>query len=303
MHDFVCRRFPYQEKHQPPNPKHPMIDKHDIRKRARREHRGSVSRLDRELMALDRERRRLWTIKCSAPLIELDEPYQRGWVRYFELNAQAKRRADATRLQEVVKMVECRQHCRTGKWRAWSLRRNRMVDMRHEPRKFSAAELLRKHPKEPLLKYFVTEHHGAQVNSYERLLFIRRSNYGGRLCFKYLHYLTQVVEPYMITHTRTHYPDVERRLDEIEAGLSRGGLERLDWLRGIRSWRRWRYEGPDFFERAAKRQMRDDIEDALAAPHELPPPQRETLPLKDFDQGADDRAFFVSGELILREAA
>jgi hypothetical protein len=269
-----------------------MIEKNEPSVRARRERRRTIANRDARLRRIDREQKRLVHVLREAPLIELDEPYQRGWSRYFVLKPEARRRADAKRLREVAELVQSRQYCRKGDWMAWSHRRKRLVLVRHVPRDFTPADLLRKRPSHKLLKYFATEHHGTRVCSYEQLMWLRRHSHGGRLYFIYPHLLMEVVEPYMITHTRAHYPEIERRIDEIERELEAGGRDRLLWLSGRRSYRYWdkRLRIP-YGEEAARQDMRDQLRDAFE--HPRPDPMPSPITPFEAEEGAGDRAFFI----------
>ena len=169
---------------------------------------------DRELLRLQKEQRELRDILFKAPLIKLEKPYQRGWIRYFVLKEEALRRKDAERLEILLEKVQCKQY---SKNRGFLERRHdkgrRLQEMRHELSKFSASTAMGL--PETVLPYLVT-HKKYPVGNKTRLRELYLSSFGGPLTARYPHYFKRIVEPYMITHSRVALPDVERRLNEIE---------------------------------------------------------------------------------------
>lgn len=206
----------------------------------RRERGESVEKRDKELLALDRERRRLRRVVCDAPLVPLEKPFQRGWTRRFVLTDQAKRRPDFEDLCALLPVIERRQFCRDEAFRKhvsdlgpmWQKEKGGLV----EPHPHEAIKCVR-----PLRLISYYERQGRyQVTGVDGLLELIRRKWNGRLYFRYPHLLAQVVEANIVTHRRVHYPQVEARLHEIDELLSRDGrLYRLDWLYGY-SNRRWR---------------------------------------------------------------
>ena len=69
-----------------------------------------IKEADRRLIGLSRERRELLKILNNAPLRKLEQPYQRGWVRYFILKEEASRRADVARLKALLEYLQCIQY-------------------------------------------------------------------------------------------------------------------------------------------------------------------------------------------------
>ena len=65
----------------------------------------------------EKELRRLYEEYCNrwkekkGYVVELEEPYQRGWDRFFVLRDDAKNRNDVKDLREVLKMLNYTVHC------------------------------------------------------------------------------------------------------------------------------------------------------------------------------------------------
>jgi len=59
-------------------------------KSARRKKRLAIKDRDKQLIQLDKRSRELWHQKRHLPLVPLEQPYQRGWKRFFVLRVNAK---------------------------------------------------------------------------------------------------------------------------------------------------------------------------------------------------------------------
>jgi hypothetical protein len=91
--------------------------------------RDAKTEREKELLKLNREYANLWKAKYSGEAghyVELEEPYQQGWERYFVLRDDAKNRRDAHVLNKLLDILNVTIHChrrdfmtkdwRTGKW-------------------------------------------------------------------------------------------------------------------------------------------------------------------------------------------
>ncbi len=207
-------------------------------KSRRRDRAGRITAHDKKLLALDKEVRRLYRVRWNAPLIELDRPYQSGWLRYFELTPEAKRRKDADDLEKPLALFNHRQRSRHRDFRKPKASKRSGKPAGFGLRKLRADTLLRERCDEALLKY--VEFRRRPIMTLERLIEIFLSCPGYRVSFRYPQYAKVRVEPYMITHQRVDLPEVRQRIDEIETYFeSCHGRQRLAWLRGRRCY--WKF--------------------------------------------------------------
>ena len=186
---------------------------------ARREKAWRKKEGDRALIHLEKERQELWQMIREAPLRKLEEPFQRGWVRYFVLSDEAFRRKDSDRFLALLEYVQNRQYSRDGKFLKrphWKSRRLR--PRKHFLRMFSVRATLRQKMPEELLSYLMTQNR-RPVATQARLRELLLSGFGGQIRVRYPQYYLRVVEPYLITHVRVALPDVERRLAEVDGIL------------------------------------------------------------------------------------
>ena len=205
----------------------------------RREKKRRISDRDRWLMSLDEERRELWSQLQQAPLKELEEPYQKGWERYYVLSEQAKRRKDGEELEMALSFVRTYQRCGVNPFMRYRYQSKRMVAWEHNLAGIRPRQILSSKIPESLLKYFRLRLREPLTT--ERLRELIRSGWQGRFWFRYPEYAISVVRPYLITHSRVALPDVESRLTEIERYLQMGeNAFRLDRLKdiGVNRWNR-----------------------------------------------------------------
>jgi len=60
------------------------------------------ARRDKHLLRLERELNRLNQAHRHAPIIPLERPYQRGWVKFYVLEDRVERRPDAVIFRTVL---------------------------------------------------------------------------------------------------------------------------------------------------------------------------------------------------------
>lgn len=180
----------------------------------------------RQLLALDRERSRIWRAMRDLPLVELAEPHVRGWERTFVLSERSKRRSDAeilaTILTEINTIVRC--------WnRAFRPRRGRRRILHFENQGLSRIRAWRwqklRWPEGWKKRYF--NHIPHPILRMSRFEFARPDVFEFR------------IKPNLVTHVQAICPEMRQRVAEIEAYLEpRGGWRRIGYLKG-ESMREW----------------------------------------------------------------
>lgn len=207
---------------------------------------------DKALLRLDRELDRLHQAQGNAPVIPLEHPYQRGWVKTFVLREDARHHPEAAVFAAVLAVVNQRVRSRN---REFINREGDAIVLR--PRIIPVREWSRR----------------AWPFSHQRLFAYGRwqterfySWSAHRFCdvevgFKLNRtwWLEELVEPHMITHQRVELPDVRSRIAEIEAYFEANlGRQRLGWLRGRSQW--WRRHETAVTERRASAALADQRE-------------------------------------------
>lgn len=188
---------------------------------------------DKRLLRLERERDRLHLAERHAPIVPLERPYQRGWVKTFGLRKDALHHPDRAAFEAVLAVVNQRVYSRrddfvdrTGR----PIVLNPRVIGRRQWRKLAWTARHRR-----LFAYGIWSDDAVSFDRIHTLCHWRRR--GFKLMTAW--WLQEQVLPFMITHRRECLPDVESRLAEIESHLRHTcGYERLLRLHGRRC--RWR---------------------------------------------------------------
>ena len=207
---------------------------------ARRDKARQKKQADKALIQLSKERRELWQMERDAPMVKSDEPFQRGWVRYFALTKEVTQRKDVEHFQKLLKYVQCIQHSRHPQFlvkKHWKSRR--LTPSRHNLVSFGVSTLIWLKVPEELLPYLMTEQR-RPISTRARLKELSGSYYRGKIKVRHPQYFERVVKPYIVTHRRVALPDVERRLAEIafilDQGPNEGRLYNLQRSR-VPSWK------------------------------------------------------------------
>ncbi len=183
-----------------------------------------IKKTQRELRAMRLELQRLWKVRCDAPLLPLDKPFQRGWTRFFVLRKDALRRKDAAGLKQALEFVQCRQFCRKGDFLSYDWKAGRYYDKGHHLRRFSAKGLLALQMPDAVLARFRHQHHGP-FSGRRELRELIAIGWGGQFVFRHPEYCLSVTEPHWITHVRVRYPEVESpKTDGSTSPPQRGNL-------------------------------------------------------------------------------
>ena len=181
------------------------------------------------LLSLAREQRHLWKRQRSLPLVELVEPFQSGWTRFFVLSQRSQQRRDARALETILGEINSEQHCWRLSFQFVRKHRFKKLSPRFENQRLRRIRVWRwkqlRWPDE-WLRYFRRTFHPLPWNC--RLEFERPELFE----FK--------IVPRWITHVQQVDPAIEQRLDEIEKQLRpHGGWDRISYLKGGRGRRCW----------------------------------------------------------------
>lgn len=197
---------------------------------------------DKLLLRLERESKQLQHALNDAPMLPLDEPYQRGWIKFYALREDVRLRHDVELYREVLAKIN---------QRIWARSRDfigpdkKPLDLRpgiilmHEWQRLNWTPTQRR-----LFAYGPWKvETGFEATPHRH--FYRRS--GHLVGFSILNpwWMEEMIEPWMITHRKANLPEVEQRLSEINSYLTHTcGRQRLSNLHGQRD--RWSF--PSFRE-------------------------------------------------------
>jgi len=187
---------------------------------------------DKHLLRLERELNRLYKARWNAPIMPLEHPYQRGWIKTYVLRADVARRADADVFREVLAKINRR---------VFSRKRDFMHPnggpLSLTPRIITMSEWERLGWTQKQRRLFGFGHWRGDKCWSQRHISAPRNYVLG---FKLVHdsWLEEDIQPNLITHQRVELPEVRSRIAEIEAHLERrNGRFRLNNLHGCHDWR------------------------------------------------------------------
>jgi len=196
---------------------------------------------DKSILKLQRELSRLWQAKWNYPLIEVDVPYQNGWTKSFELRDDISRRTDAAVFKKILKRINSKVFCRTKNF----LKRDGTA-IPHDLDVIGVNEWEGLGWPEHYKKYF----YFGYIIRHRRII----------KCYSFInsYYFVDKIEPHIITHQRVVIPQVESRIAEIRAKMSRGLWNRLNNLKGCRRMSDdWRLSKQRAFEALNTKEIED----------------------------------------------
>lgn len=187
----------------------------------------------------DKHSRKLWKIRRDLPLVPLDEPYQKGFVRFFVLREDIQRGKYAEFFQTILDKINSFDYCDNRKFLKKKRRRGKKIyvprpqNLRKIPVwQFPEYKNLKFSEKEQ--KYFIkTEEYNSHTKKWETFWEFRD---------KWMFVLR--VKPYMITHYKPVDCELESEIARLDKYLDqhriRGILRKKVW--GGRSWTRYEKE-------------------------------------------------------------
>jgi hypothetical protein len=207
---------------------------------------------DKHLLRLERELARLRHAHWHAPIIPLEHPYQRGWVKSFVVREDALQHPEATAFKEILKVVN---HEVFSRNRAFIDRKGAPILLL--PRIIPPRDW-RKLAWPIKCQRLFAFGRWSKEDIYPWSLQRFRSHIVG---FKLMRawWLDENVQPNMITHQRVDLPEVRSRIAEIEAYMEvHLGWKRLGRLHGQN--RRWDNDPAPVAEQRACASFADQLD-------------------------------------------
>ncbi len=183
--------------------------------------------MDKRALAAVREYHALR--KKEYHIIKLDKPIQRGWRRFYTLNARARARADRAVLEAILEVIGpvVINHRRDFLKRC-GRRSRKLVEIEQPLNAISYSEWDRKRFPDGWRKYFRSERLPGQRQWYLGWVFAEPSLYELK------------IEPNWLWYFREVDPIVASRLSELDSWLHfHGGWERYHRMKGIPRYYRW----------------------------------------------------------------
>ncbi len=220
---------------------------------------------------LYKEEHKLWLEQNNAPMVKLDEPFQRGYERFFVLAPAAQVRGDAEDLSEALAYFQQHQYCRKGQFRigAPTARKGGWQKSEvgtHLLKKRSFAEILGMGFPNRLSPFI----HVKKVDLSNGIPPLRlRNRWDGsrRANFAASDLIKSHTQPFLVTHLREHDPKLEARINEINdllwKGANQGSVHKaLD----LRNYRRFSFKRDRLCEQRFREDFRQQLDEANSDP-------------------------------------
>ena len=166
--------------------------------------------------------------------IDLDEPIQRGWRRFFVLSDHAARRRDAETLRAILAIIGTERISRRLDFKTRQCGTKRMIEIEQSVRRIRDREWTARGLSGDWFRYF----HIQRYSQWGRPAF--------RAEFSYPSLFELRTEPRWILQVQGVDPEIESRLSELENWLKHcEGWERWGWLKGRRQQWRWGEQDTD----------------------------------------------------------
>ena len=215
------------------------------------------------IRSLYRELQDLIERQQNTPKVKLDEPFQRGFERFFVLTEEALRRSDAQEMEEALEYFQNYQHCRKGIFaeRYWkSHRRKEKAPSEHFLVRPHLVRLLKKGISQTSLRYVSSTRYDLSDRFINRQA-LMKYDCRHRVRFRYPKLIHSQVQPHIVTHLPLHDRDLEARIEEIQKILFEGSHTAL--VHRSLHWRSWKNYEERLCERSSREDFKSQLEDFL----------------------------------------
>ena len=157
----------------------------------------------------------LWELRRNIPLIPLEQPYQKGFVRFFVVRDDVKRSKDGDFFEGILNKINTKMYSSTRKF----LKKKRKFGRRiYVDREQKLVQLSIHQWNDPKLG----------LTTRERQYFLKKEEYNPfrkryNVYYEFIEPWRFVlrIKPYMITHYKPLHSDLEKEIDELDSYLGR----------------------------------------------------------------------------------
>lgn len=220
---------------------------------------------------LYKEEHKLWLKQNSTPMVEPDEPFQRGYERFFVLTPEALLRKDAEDLSEALAYFQQHQFCRKGQFRIGAPVAKKGGWQKgevgtHLLKKRSFAELL-KLGFPGRLSPFIHIKNVDLSNGIPPPRLRKRWDGSRRVNFTAVDLIKSHTQPYLVTHLPEHDPDLEAGIDKLNTILWKGAHQgAVHKALHLRNYRRYSFKRYPLGERRFREDARHQFHEANSDP-------------------------------------
>ncbi|MBB6371086.1 hypothetical protein [Chryseobacterium shigense] len=173
--------------------------------------RTSKKDVEKQIRKKYKRSKELWNIRRNIPWIPLEEPYQRGFVRFFVLNDEVKRSEDADFFEGVLKKINTYMYSESRLFLK-------------KKRKFGRRIFVEKEQKLNRISFYKWTDPRFGLSPKERQYFLKTEEYSPFRKRNEIYYefiepwrFTLRIRPHMITHYKPLDAELEKEYAEIES--------------------------------------------------------------------------------------
>ena len=146
--------------------------------------------------------------------VKVNPPYQKGWLRFFDLRDDIKRRRDASRIKKALELVNNTTYCRRKDFTTYNYTKKKRVPIEQTPRFISEEKFLEL---DPSIQKFLEKRQYT-----EKTYFGKKIKVGYTLRYDY--WVVFVIEPNMVVERWVPDPKWESKMAEITNKIHRDNL-------------------------------------------------------------------------------
>ncbi|MCS3530428.1 hypothetical protein [Chryseobacterium sp. JUb7] len=157
---------------------------------------------------------RLWKLRREIPLLPLEKPYQKGFVRSFVVRDEVMRTKDGEFFNSILNKINTKMYSETRKFLKKKRKSGRRIYVEREQKMASLSTYQWNDPK-------------LGLTARDRQYFLKREEYcpirkATNIYYEFIEPWRFVlrVKPYMITHYKPLDSDLEKEIDELDYFLS-----------------------------------------------------------------------------------
>ncbi len=193
----------------------------------------------KKLLKLDKERRKLWKEKHEIDWVELDEPYQKGYKRFFILREDVARSSRADFFESLLRKINTIQYSDNRKFLKRKRKDRKKIWVEKEQNLRAICECAWNSNK-------------MKLTEEEKCYFVRKEKYHAASKSKKISYV--FIEPWryvlkIIPHIITHYKpidtELESKIKQIDNYLARNFLNDKLYKMKAGNLNKWNWHKPD----------------------------------------------------------
>ena len=194
---------------------------------------------EKKLRKLWNEYKESWALRKNHGKWVKVDPYQRGWIRRFDLREDIKNREDSPYIREALTFINNTLFCRERDFLQYNYRTKKMVPMEQKigtvsPVQYDGFD-------EKMKSYFVRKDVLHIFQPFTKKMWTTRYE------FKYDFWFEYVIEPNIIEYQWVPDPDWETHIAELEHRIERENLwPKINKMLGVSAHSPEDYEGPYF---------------------------------------------------------